>query len=63
MLGVWVQSLVGKLRSCMPPRQKTKHKKKKRNNTLTNSIKTLKMVPIKKILKNYKIKKVLNYVI
>ena len=30
---------------------KNKHKKKKRNNTVTNSIKTLKMVHIKKNLK------------
>ena len=47
MQEVGVQSLVWKLRSHMPLGQKTKAKK--RSNGVTNSIKTLKMIHIKKI--------------
>ena len=44
---VWVQSLVGKLRSPMPLGQKNRTFSN-RSDTATNSIKTLKMVHIKK---------------
>ena len=44
--GVQVQSLVWKLRSYMPHGQKTKAEN--RNNIVTNSIKTFKMVHIQK---------------
>ena len=44
---VWFQPLVGELRSHMPHGQKTKIQH--RSNTATNSIKSLKMVHIKKI--------------
>ena len=46
--GLQVQSLVGELRSHMPLGKESKHKT---NNIETNSIKTLKMVHIKKSLK------------
>ena len=53
MQKVQVQSLVGELRSHMPQCQKTKtlkkKKKKNRNNIVIHSIKTLKMIHIKKI--------------
>ena len=45
MQRVQVQALVGELRSHMPQGQKTKTEN--RNNIVTNSIKTLKMVHIK----------------
>ena len=44
--GVQVQSLVGELRSHMPQGQKTKTQN--RSNIVTNLIKTLKMVHVKK---------------
>ena len=47
--GVWVGSLVRELRSYMPFGQKIKAKN--RSNIVTNSIKTLKMIHIKKVLK------------
>ena len=47
MQEVGVQSLVGKLRSHMPLGQKIKAKN--RSNGVTNSIKTFKMIHIKKI--------------
>ena len=47
-----VQSLLGELRSSMPCGQKTKTKN--RSNIVTHSIKTLKMVHIKKTKKNLK---------
>ena len=46
MQGEWVPSLVGELKSYMPPGQKTKTQN--RINIVTNLIKTLKMVHIKK---------------
>ena len=46
---VQIRSLVAELRSHMPQRQKTKTLKKKRNNIVINSIKTLKIIRIKKI--------------
>ena len=46
--GVWVQSLVVELRPHTPRRQNKRNIK--RSNVLTNSVKTLKMVHIKKIL-------------
>ena len=46
--GVQVQSLVGELRSHMPQGQKTKTSN--RSNIVTNPIKTLKMVHVKKII-------------
>ena len=49
MQGVQVCSLVGELRSHMPRSQKTKTENKSK--VVTNSMKTLKMVHIKKILK------------
>ena len=50
MQGVWIQSLLwGELRSHMFVAKKPKHKN--RNNIVTNSIKTLKIVHIKKKLK------------
>ena len=49
---VLVQPLVGKLRSHMACGQETKTQN--RSNVVTNSIKTLKMVHIKKSLKNFK---------
>ena len=52
MQGVWVQCLVGKLRSHMPWGQETKTEN--RNNIVTNSIKTFKMIHIKKELKKLK---------
>ena len=55
MHGVWVQPLVGKLRSPMPLGQKTRTFSN-RSDTATNSIKTLKMVHIKKD-KSFKKKK------
>ena len=51
--GVWVGSLVRELRSYMPFGQKIKAKN--RSNIVTNSIKTLKMIHIKKVLKKKKI--------
>ena len=54
MQGVWVQSLVGELGSHMPHGQKKQTNIKnpiKQKQHCTNSIKTLKMVHIKKILK------------
>ena len=56
MQGVWVQSLVWELRSHMPPGKKNNKtlKKKKRWDNVTNSIKTLKMVHIKKKMKKKK---------
>ena len=53
MQGVQVPSLVRHLRSHMPHSQKTKTQN--RSNIVTNSIKTLKMVHIKKILKKKRI--------
>ena len=47
MQRVQVQALVGEPRSHMPQGQNTKAEN--RNNSVTNSIKTLKMVPIKNI--------------
>ena len=53
--GVQFQSLVRELGSYMPRGQRTKAlKKKKKSNTITNSIKIFKMVHIKKILKKKK---------
>ena len=52
MQGVQVWSLVGELRSHMPRGQKTKTLN--RSNIVTNSIKTLKMVPTSKKKKNLK---------
>jgi len=51
--GVQVRSLVRKLRSHMPQGQKTKNinKRRRKSNIITNSIKTLKMVHIKKIFR------------
>ena len=49
MQGVWVRSLVWELRFHLPQGQKTKTQN--RSNTVTNSMKTLKMVHIKKIFK------------
>ena len=49
MQGVWVWSLVGELRSHVWPKNQTIKKKQNRSNIATNSIKTLKMVHIKKI--------------
>ena len=46
MLGVWVQSLVKELKSHILHGQKTKILN--RSNIVTNSIKTLKMIHIKK---------------
>ena len=46
--GVWVPSLVEELTSHMPLGQKTKTKTQNRSNIVTNSIKTLTMVHIKK---------------
>ena len=59
LLRVWVQSLVGELRSHKPPvqpKRKTKKPQTKQNrgNVVTNSIKTFKMVHIKKKKKNLK---------
>ena len=49
MQEVGVQSLVGKLRSHMlVAKKKKKYKAQNRSNTVTNSIKTFKMVYIKK---------------
>ena len=53
MQGVWVWSLVGELSSPIPHSQKTKTWN--RSNIVTNSIKTLKVVHIKKKKKTYKI--------
>ena len=53
---VWVQSLVGELKSHTPWGQKPELKN--RSNIITNSIKTLKMVHIKKSLKNKRIKRI-----
>ena len=47
MQGVRIRSLVGELRSHMPHSQK-EHKIQNKNNIVTNSIKTFKMVHIKK---------------
>ena len=46
MRGVWVRSLVRELRSHIPCGQK--NQKHKTSNTVTNSIKILKMVHVKK---------------
>ena len=51
MQEVWVQSLVKELRSNMPHSQKPKTSN--RSNIVTNSIKTLKTVHIKKNKKNF----------
>ena len=48
ILGAWVLSLAEDLRPYMPCSQRTKTLKKKRSNIVTNSIKTLKMVHIKR---------------
>ena len=53
MQGVQVRPLVGELRSHMPRGQKIQNIKKPRSNIVTNSIKTLKMVHIKKKNKNH----------
>ena len=51
MQRVWVRSLIGELRSDMPHCQKIKMEN--RNNIVTNSVKTFKMVHIlKKFFKN-----------
>ena len=52
MQGMWVQSLARELRSHQPRGQKTETEK--RNNTVMNSIKTLKMVYIKKKIHHFK---------
>ena len=48
--GIWVQFLVRELASLMPRGQKTKTYE--RSNTVTNSVKILKMVHIERELKN-----------
>ena len=56
MQGVQVWSLVRELRSHMPSGRKKKKKRENRNNIITNLVKTLKMVHIKKaILKNRRV--------
>ena len=55
MQRVWVRFLVGELKSHMPWGQKPELKN--RSNIITNSVKTLKMVHIKKICKKQKNKK------
>ena len=54
MQGVWVQTLVWELRSYMPRGRKNQNvKKKKRRDSVTNSIKNLKMVHVKKKKKRW----------
>ena len=55
MQGLQVQSLVEELRSHVPLGQKAKTEN--RSNIVTNSIKTLKMAHIKKVLKKFIVKK------
>ena len=52
MQRVRVRPLVGELSFYMPHGQKTKIKKKRRSNILTNSIKTLRMVFIHQVMSN-----------
>ena len=56
MQGVWIRSLVGKLRAHRPRGQKTQTQN--RSDTVTNSAKTLKMVHIQKRKKSFEKEKV-----